>query len=103
MSQQFRFPTMKAPEIVQCCNEVGIPLTEDDIKNPHPTTIRNVLENFVWFLLGVRKEDLQQPRFRAMESLSYPEIHDEAIPELAFYRALYVFFYLCFCLIYSQV
>jgi kinetochore protein Nuf2 len=87
-AQVYKPPPLKTPEIVQCCNEIGIPLTEDDIKNPHPTTIRNVFENFVWFLAGVKKEDLQQPRFRAMESLSYPEIHDEAIPELAFYRYL---------------
>jgi len=35
-----------------------------------------------------RREELQQPVFMAIDTLEYPELHDESIPTLAFIKSL---------------
>lgn len=85
----FRFPILKNINIVQTLNECNIPFNLEDLQKPHPTTIRMVYETFVTLLMGITKENLQQPQFNALSQLSFPELHEEAIPELAFYRNMY--------------
>ena len=34
------------------------------------------------------REELQQPVFLAIDTLEYPELHDESIPTLAFIKSL---------------
>ena len=34
------------------------------------------------------REELQQPVFMAIDTLEYPELHDESIPTLAFIKSL---------------
>jgi hypothetical protein len=46
------FPVLKNNEIIQCCGELQIPFTEQDLMNPHPGTVRMVYENFVELLMG---------------------------------------------------
>jgi len=37
--------------------------------------------------LGITKEEMSQPAFSGINALNYPELHEESIPELAFFRA----------------
>ena len=36
---------------------------------------------------GITKEEMSQPAFSGINALNYPELHEESIPELAFFRA----------------
>ena len=46
------FPILKNSEIIQCCAELQIPFSEQDLLNPYPATVRMVYENFVELLMG---------------------------------------------------
>jgi kinetochore protein Nuf2 len=80
--------TSKNAEIVAMVNHLSIPFTVEDITKPNPNSIRHVYEMFVELLMGISKEDLQQPHFAGVGHLNHPELFEEAIPEVAFYRAL---------------
>ena len=73
---------------MQILVELQIPTTEDLLTKPTLEKMRPVYKEFVEILAGVRKEDLEQPQFEAMEALSNPELHEESIAELSFNRAL---------------
>eukprot|EP00164_Ancoracysta_twista_P005929 GFYU01008161.1.p1 GENE.GFYU01008161.1~~GFYU01008161.1.p1 ORF type:complete len:442 (+),score=188.44 GFYU01008161.1:63-1388(+) len=88
MSSEYMFPRLKSVEILECLNDLGIGLTKDELMDPKPETVRLVYEKFVELLMGVRREDMRQPSFAAIDNLSYPELHDESIPELGVNRAI---------------
>jgi kinetochore protein Nuf2 len=89
----YSFPTLKNSEIIQCLNELNIPIQESDLQAPHPNSVRNVFENFVELLMGEPLADLLQPQFDPLSKLSYPELYEESIPEVVFMRIMYVTFY----------
>jgi hypothetical protein len=70
--------------------EYGIPLTEQDIKKPQPEKMAAIYERFVEDMMGVFREDLQQPQFGALDAFEQPELHEESVPQMLFYKALYV-------------
>lgn len=84
----FSFPILKRQEIIQCLNELSIPLTDDDLKEPTPASMRVVYDSFVELIVGVGKEDLIQPQFTTTDLLENPELHEESIPELVLSVAL---------------
>ncbi len=83
------FPLLKVQEILQCCNEMGVPFAEDELKNPVREGVGIVYETFLLLICGVKNEDLLKKQFSSLNALSYPELHDEAVPEVALYRAMY--------------
>lgn len=38
-------------------------------------------------IIGITKEEMSQPAFSGINALNFPELHEESIPELAFFRA----------------
>lgn len=36
---------------------------------------------------GITKEEMAQPAFQGLAALNFPELHEESIPELNFFRA----------------
>ena len=50
--------------------------------------IKNIYAFFVDILMGITREELQQPSFAVMEMLQFPELHEESIAELAFHKHL---------------
>lgn len=68
--------------------EVEIEFPPQKLTAPTATEMRSVYRQLVLLLLGMRPEELEQPHFAASQVLTYPELYDEAIPEIAFARAL---------------
>lgn len=85
-AQVYSFPLLKPSEIFACVREMQIPVSEDEIRNCETGAIRKVLEVFIENIMGVTREEMNQPAFAGLGALTYPELHEESIPELAFFR-----------------
>ncbi|KAJ3092285.1 kinetochore-associated Ndc80 complex subunit nuf2 [Quaeritorhiza haematococci] len=85
----YSFPTLKPPEIVNCMADLSIPFSEEDLVRPQPHRILGAYENLADILMGVTREQYSQPSFAVMEILEYPDLHQESISLMAFYRQLY--------------
>ncbi len=111
--QAFSFPLLKTPDILQCMHELQVRLTEGEINeaDKHRDAIRRAYEQLVEICTGtfrlilpsaqptpptlptttchagITKDEMSQPAFSGINALNYPELHEESIPELAFFRA----------------
>eukprot|EP00871_Galdieria_phlegrea_P000813 jgi/Galph1/1732/GphlegSOOS_G400.1 len=85
---QYSFPILSPDEIVQCLKELQIPLSEEQLKKPNPESIRATYEQILELLLGISREELQQPVFQALDVLSYPELHEYSVGQLNFHRKM---------------
>ncbi|DBA85310.1 hypothetical protein WJX79_007297 [Trebouxia sp. C0005] len=84
----FSFPILSNQELLPCLKEMNLPLTAEQISKPTFEILQRIYEILVTTLLGVTREELQQPVFMAIDTLEYPELHDESIPTLAFIKSL---------------
>ena len=82
----YSFPMLKANEIFALLHNMKIPVSEDDIRKCDSAAIRRIYEAFIESLMGVTKEEMSQPAFSGLSALNYPELHEDSIPELTFYR-----------------
>jgi len=87
--QQFSFPLLSGKEILGCMADLQIPLGEEALQEParHREAVRRAFEALVELCTDVTREELSQPAFSGLAALNYPELHEESIPALAFYRA----------------
>jgi len=85
----FSFPMLKGGEILQCMNELNIPLGERELTEPekYKPEIRRSLTSLVELCTGITPVDLQSPNHGALLGLNHPDLHEDSIPELAFFRA----------------
>ena len=88
--ETFSFPMLKGGEILQCMSELSVPLTELDIKEPekNKANIKRAMFHLVELCTGVTRESLATPAHAGLSQISYPELHEESIPELAYFRAV---------------
>lgn len=86
----YSFPILPPSDIVQTILALQIPFSDEDLLHPNPNVVRLVYEMWVYWLMGVTKEQLSQPHLQATGELSFPDLYDEAIGETNFFRALYV-------------
>lgn len=86
-AQVYSFPLLKPTEIFACVREMRIPVEAEEIRACDPGAVRRVLEVFIESVMGLTREEMNQPKFTGLGALSYPEIHQESIPELTFFRA----------------
>lgn len=91
--EYYSFPDLKIPEIVQCMNDLQIPFSEDDIRKPSPARVVALLDTFLDMFMGISREQLSQPNFTVMEMLEYPDLHQDSLALMAFYRQVYVQYY----------
>eukprot|EP00033_Pygsuia_biforma_P004056 GCRY01004444.1.p1 GENE.GCRY01004444.1~~GCRY01004444.1.p1 ORF type:complete len:484 (+),score=136.12 GCRY01004444.1:131-1453(+) len=84
----YSYPILNVEEITQCMGELNMPMSMEELAHPNREQVRNVFIRFVELLMGVSIDDFQQPAFSVMEMLQYPELHEESIPELSFFRSL---------------
>ncbi|KAJ1557965.1 kinetochore-associated Ndc80 complex subunit nuf2, partial [Cladochytrium tenue] len=89
-SNQFSFPILKPSEIVTCMADLQLPLTLEDLERPAPARMVAVYECFTDSLMGLGRDAFQQPlpNFAAVEMLEHPDLHQEALTLMAFYRQL---------------
>ncbi|KAJ3415273.1 kinetochore-associated Ndc80 complex subunit nuf2 [Chytridiales sp. JEL 0842] len=89
MSQALTFPVLKPSEIVTCMAELQIPITIEDLEKPTAPRMIAVFESCTDILMGVAREQFSQPNFAVMEILEHPDLHQESITLMSFYRQLY--------------
>jgi kinetochore protein Nuf2 len=84
------FPKLTIQEIIDCLKELGVAITKEVIVQPesHKDTIRQLFEMLAINLLGIQSEELSQPAFHGLEAISYPQLHDESIPQLNGIKAI---------------
>jgi hypothetical protein len=88
MSQALTFPVLKPSEIVTCMAELQIPITIEDLEKPSPQRMISVFECCTDILMGISREQFSQPTFSVMEILEHPDLHQESITLMSFYRQL---------------
>ncbi|KAI9144568.1 Nuf2 family-domain-containing protein [Paraphysoderma sedebokerense] len=75
----YSFPQLKPAEIIQCMNDLSIPVTEEDLNKPTPARIQVIYETFLEAFMGITREHLEQPNFQVMEVVEFPDIHMESV------------------------
>ncbi|KAG7666604.1 putative kinetochore protein NUF2 [Nannochloris sp. 'desiccata'] len=84
----YSFPILTDREVAQCLNELGMTYSVEQLSKPTFELVHPIYENLVTALVGITREEMQQPVFSAIDALEFPELHDESIPVLAFHKAL---------------
>jgi hypothetical protein len=84
------FPILASSVITECLQELGMELTEADLREPKPRTMALVFENFVDLLMGVSRDDSAPlvTNATAMDVLEHPELHDTSLGEIKIVKAL---------------
>jgi kinetochore protein Nuf2 len=87
--QTYSFPILKTNEIILCLNELGLSVSEDELVNPdkNKDQIRRVYEYLTEYCTGTTREEMSQPAFCGLSKLTYPELHEESIPQINSFRA----------------
>lgn len=87
--QDFAFPVLKVAGIAQCLHDIGISVSEDELLNPEKNIdqIKFIFEQLAELCTGITREEMAQPAFSGLNSLNYPELHDDSVPRLNSYRA----------------
>ncbi|CAK9210606.1 unnamed protein product [Sphagnum jensenii] len=90
MVQAYSFPILDRREIVAYLLEsgIGLELEEQQLLKPTMEVIWPLYESLVHSLMGISREELKQPAFHAVESLEYPELHEESVGCVASIRAI---------------
>jgi kinetochore protein Nuf2 len=83
----YSFPLLGDADILQCMSDLEISLSQEELKAVPKESVRRVLEQLIDMCTGITKEEMNQPAFAGLSALSYPELHDDSIPTLAFFRA----------------
>lgn len=89
MRPLYSFPELKNGEILQCMEDLRIPLSESELTKPSLQVVQRIFESFADIFMGIGKEQFgQQPAFQVVETLEYPDLHLDSISLVAFYRLL---------------
>lgn len=85
----YSFPLLKATAIIECLQDLRIPISQETLENPakNREEVIRVLEKLVEATSGITREAMSLPAFSPFEVIQYKQLHEESIPELAFYRA----------------
>ena len=90
---QYIFPVLKNTEILTCCSELELELTKAELTEPqrHRDRIRKVFWQLLDICFGITEEDLTKqlpPAERLAEVSDYPELHEEHMLDVLFFREL---------------
>lgn len=77
-------------EILSCLNEVGIKVKAEDLVQPEEKkeTVKRVFEQLAEKCLGISRDEMSQATFAGLQAMSYPELHEESIPQMNCFRIL---------------
>jgi len=88
MAQHYSFPTLDEQEVIDVFAELQIPLSSQTLQKPPAGYMRDLYERCLAMLTGIRREDYTTRNFAATQCLSNPDLHDDSIPEIQFFREL---------------
>lgn len=75
-------------EIISSLNELGIQITEKQLKNPTNIDVHDIYQRLVESVLEVDFNELSQQRFTSSEIFEYPELHENSIRQLELWKLL---------------
>jgi kinetochore protein Nuf2 len=96
--QSFSFPALPPSEIISCMAELGIQISAEELKTCPRDIVRRIYEALIDLCMGVTKEELYQPKFEALQAyddMPYQQLHEDAVPEIQFYRAVSAMLTVC--------
>lgn len=79
-------PKLKIDEMVEDMAIFGLPITRDDFRKPTQEGVRAIFAFFIARITGKTEDDMRQPAFGCLDELANPELHDDSIPQLHFFR-----------------
>lgn len=82
------FPLLKISTIIKCINEMHIPIAEEDITKPSSARIMTIYDSITDILMGCTRQQFEQPSFAVMQILEQPDLHQESLSLMAYYRQL---------------
>ena len=84
------FPLLSSSVICECMGELGMELSDSDLREPKRATMTQVYENFVDLLMGVSRADAEQQPLTsvAFDVLEHPELHEQSMGEIMFVKSL---------------
>lgn len=82
------FPILPPRTLCEFLEDLKFPMDMEDLKHPSTNSVRDVYLHFIEMLTGVTWEQMQQPQLQAAETLTFPELHKESIPQLTFIHHL---------------
>eukprot|EP00842_Homolaphlyctis_polyrhiza_P005764 jgi/Hompol1/6189/HPOL_004099-RA len=85
------FPDLNLQTLKVCMDNVGIPVTTEDLQKPTPQRMMEIYEAFLVLLQDVRADQFTQLPFDVLEMLEHPEVHRDSLGLLAFYRHMHKF------------
>ncbi|BDA42068.1 probable kinetochore protein nuf2 [Coccomyxa sp. Obi] len=65
---------------------MDLQLSAASLAKPTPEVVKPLYETIVTTLMGITREEQQLPVFMATDTLEFPELHDESIPYMTFFR-----------------
>ena len=84
----YSFPILSPEEIVACMSELGIELTEQEVVSPKPRIVHEVYVKLAEYCMGITAEEMSQGKFEGLAALSFPELHERSVPEIAYWRTI---------------
>jgi len=81
----YSFPELRVSEILQCMEDLRVPLQENELTKPTPVTIQRLFEAFLDIFMGRKVEESAVSG--ATETLENPDLHVEAVSLIEFFRA----------------
>ena len=82
----YSFPELRNAEILQCLEDLRIPVTEADLVRPTPPVVQRIYESFAEIFFGGAISNTNTPA--VTEILEYPELHVESIGLISFFRSM---------------
>eukprot|EP00937_MAST-01D_sp_MAST-1D-sp2_P004684 g4684.t1 len=86
--KSFSFPLLKAGDVLSCMSELQIKLTAAELNEAPAEAVLRVYEHVIDICMGVTKDELDQPAAAGLEALEHGELHEDSIPQLAFFRVV---------------
>lgn len=94
LKTSFQFPKMPLAEIQEdmVSNNCDCVITREAFRSPSPDDVKQIAEFFTHEIYAKRPEDFAQPSFGCLDSVEYPELYDDAIPQFNFLRQCQIMF-----------
>ncbi|XP_024529727.1 probable kinetochore protein NUF2 [Selaginella moellendorffii] len=85
----YSFPTLERKEILKCLAQIGVTdLSEENLVKPSREIIWPLYENLVQYLVGIPRNELQQPVLGALDCVRHQELYADSVGTLASFRAI---------------